>query len=184
MAIPEQIDPKTLADYFAVMSRAIFQAGLSWALIESKWPAYERLFEGFDPVKVAAFDEFDIDRIASDPGIVRTRKKVGATVENARTMLALDREHGGFANYLRSFGSYDELSADLKRSFKFLGELSAYYLLFRVKEPVPPFAEWENTVPGDHPRMREMIALARGEPVIPENGPAPQGTQRRSPGRG
>jgi 3-methyladenine DNA glycosylase Tag len=149
MPIPEQIDAATLADYFAVMSRAIFQAGLSWALIESKWPAYERLFGGFDPVVVAALDDFDIDRIAEDPGIVRTRKKVAATVENARTMLALDREHGGFAAYLRSFGSYEALSTDLKARFTFLGE---------------------------HPRMREMVALARGEP-IPE--PPPRGFSRR-----
>jgi hypothetical protein len=42
-----------------------------------------------------------------------------------------------------------------------VGELSAYYFLFRVGERVPPFEEWEQTVPGDHPRMREMIALAR-----------------------
>ena len=76
-------------------------------------------------------------------------------------MLALDAEHGGFANYLRSFESYDALSADLKRRFAFLGELSAYYFLFRVKHPVPPFEEWETTVPGDHPRMREMVLLAR-----------------------
>jgi Methyladenine glycosylase len=162
MAIPRQIEPQSLADYLAVLSRAIFQAGLSWALIENKWPAYERLFEGFDPLKVAHFDDTDIDRIAADPAIVRTRKKVAATVENARTMLALDREFG-FAGYLRSFDTYDALSADLRRRFKFLGDLGAYYFLFRLKEPVPPFEEWETAIPGDHPRMREMVLLARGE---------------------
>jgi 3-methyladenine DNA glycosylase Tag len=163
VAIPRQIDPQSLADYLAVMSRAVFQAGLKWAVIEAKWPAYERLFEGFDPERVALFDDFDVDRIASDPGIVRTRKRVAATVENARTMLALDREYGGFARYLHSFDAYAALSADLKKRFAFLGELSAYYFLFRVREPVPPFEEWERTVPGDHPRMREMVLLARGE---------------------
>jgi 3-methyladenine DNA glycosylase Tag len=179
VAIPQQIDPRSLADYLAVLSRAIFQAGIKWALIEAKWPAYERLFEGFDPVAVARFDDFDVDRIADDPEIVRTRKKVAATVENARVMLQLEREFGGFANYLHSFESYDALSADLKRRFKFLGELSAYYFLFRVKEPVPPFEEWEKTVPGEHPRMREMVALARGQP-LPE--PPPRGFSRRSRG--
>jgi 3-methyladenine DNA glycosylase Tag len=154
------------------MSRAIFQAGLSWKLIESKWPSYERLFEGFDPALVAAFGEADIDRIASDPSIVRTRKKIAATVENARTLLALEREHGSFAAYLRSFPSYPERSADLRRRFAFLGELSVYYLLFLVGEEVPPFEEWERTVPGDHPRMREMIALARSEEA--SRGPSPQ----------
>jgi 3-methyladenine DNA glycosylase Tag len=179
VAIPEQIDAASLADYLAVMSRAIFQAGVSWALIESKWPAYEQLFAGFDPAVVAHFDDFDIERIANDPGIVRTRKKVEATVENARTMLALDREHNGFAQYLHAFDSYDALSADLKRRFKFLGELSAYYFLFRVKEPVPPFEEWEQRVPGEHPRMREMVALARGEPLLE---PPPRGFSRKRRG--
>jgi DNA-3-methyladenine glycosylase I len=145
------------------MSRAIFQAGLSWKLIEAKWPAYERLFEGFDPARVAAFGEADIDRIAADPGIVRTRKKIAATVENARMLLSLEREHGSFRAYLRTFESYAERSADLKRRFRFLGELSVYYLLFLTGEEVPPFEEWERTVPGDHPRMREMVALARSD---------------------
>ncbi|MBV9646588.1 MAG: DNA-3-methyladenine glycosylase I [Candidatus Eremiobacteraeota bacterium] len=176
MAIPRQIEPQSLADYLAVISRAIFQAGLSWALIESKWPAYERLFCGFDPKIVATFDDHDIDVIATDPGIVRTRKKIAATVENARTLLALEREHGAFADYLRSFDSYEALSADLRRRFKFLGELGAYYFLFRVKEPVPPFEEWEKTIPGEHPRMREMVAVARGEPLP---SPPPRGFSRR-----
>jgi 3-methyladenine DNA glycosylase Tag len=145
------------------MSRAIFQAGLSWKLIEAKWPAYERLFEGFDPALVAAFGEADIDRIASDPGIVRTRKKIAATVENARTLLSLERDHGSFSAYLRTFGSYEERSADLKSRFRFLGAVSVYYLLFLTKEDVPPFELWEQTVPGDHPRMREMVALARSD---------------------
>jgi 3-methyladenine DNA glycosylase Tag len=163
LAIPRQIDPQSAADYLAVMARAIFQAGLKWAVIEAKWPAYERLFEGFDPARVALFDEFDVERIGSDPGIVRTRKRVAAVVANARTMLALAAEHGDFARYLRSFDSYAALSADLKKRFAFLGELGVYYFLFRVREPVPPFEEWEQTVPGDHPRMREMVLLARGE---------------------
>ena len=161
MAIPRQIDPQSLADYFCVLSRAVFQAGIKWATVEAKWPEYERLFEGFDPAKVALFDSLDVQRIASDPGIVRAYKKVAATVENARIMLELDREHGGFANYLRSFADYHALSTDMKARFKFVGELSVYYFLFRVKQPVPPFEEWESTVPGDHPRMREMVALPR-----------------------
>ncbi|MEO9097955.1 MAG: DNA-3-methyladenine glycosylase I [Candidatus Baltobacteraceae bacterium] len=160
MAIPEPIDDPSPADYLALISRAVFQAGLRWASIEAKWAAYERLFANFDPEAVARFDEFDIDRIASDARIVRTRKKVAATVENARTLLALAAQHGSFRSYLRSFGSYEALSADLQGRFKFLGELSAYYVLFRAREPVPAFETWEKTIPGDHPRMREMVALA------------------------
>ena len=168
MAIPEPIEPQRLADYLAVMSRAVFQAGLSWKMIETRWNDYLRLFEGFDPVVVGAFDGTDIDRILSDGGVVRVYKKILATVENARTMLELDREHGGFRNYLRSFGSYAAIATDLRKRFKFLGELSAYYFLFRVGEPVPRFEDWEKDIPGDHPRMREMIALAREKGTSPE----------------
>ncbi len=161
MPIPEPIEPHSLADYLATLSRAVFQAGLSWKLIESKWNDYLRLFNNFDPAVVAAFDGSDVERILADGGVVRTYKKVVATIENARTMRELDARDGGFPGYLRSFGSYAALSADLRKRFAFLGELSAYYFLFRVGEPVPPFETWEKTVPGDHPRMREMIALAR-----------------------
>jgi 3-methyladenine DNA glycosylase Tag len=159
--IPERIEPRDLADYLAVMSQAIFQAGLSWALIASKWDAYLRLFEGFDPTIVAAFGEGDIDRLMTDGGVVRTRKKLVATVENARTMLALEREYGTMGTYLRHFDTYEALATDLRKRFKFLGELSAYYFVFRVGERVPRFEDWEKTIPGDHPRMREMIAQAR-----------------------
>ena len=168
MAIPEAIRPERLGDYLAVMSRAIFQAGLSWKMIEARWNDYLRLFENFDPVVVAAMDATDVERIMADGSVVRTGKKIFATIENARVMLALDREHEGFANYLRSFGGFAATAADLRERFKFLGELSAYYFLFRVGEPVPPFEEWEVTVPGDHPRMREMIALAREKGVSSE----------------
>ncbi len=161
VAIPEIIVPASSADYLAVMSRAIFQAGMSWKLIESKWDAYCELFENFNVAIVAAFSEGDIDRIATDARIVRTRKKIAGTVENARQIQTLERDHGSLQNYLRSFGSYAELSKDMRARFAFLGELSVWYFLFRVGERVPRFEEWEQTVPGDHPRMREMVALAR-----------------------
>jgi 3-methyladenine DNA glycosylase Tag len=161
VAIPERIENPNLADYLALLSRAIFQAGLSWKLIESRWDDYLRLFDGFDPALVARYGEGDIERILANGRVVRTGKKIGATIENARVLLALDRERGGFRNYLRSFASYGELAADLQSRFKFLGPLSVYYLLFRAGEPVPRFEDWEKTVPGDHPRMREMIAHAR-----------------------
>ncbi|MBC5801313.1 MAG: DNA-3-methyladenine glycosylase I [Candidatus Eremiobacteraeota bacterium] len=163
MAIPERMDSPRLCDYLAVMSRAVFQAGLSWTLIESKWDAYVRLFEGFDVERVAAFDEVDVDRILADGGIVRTRKKVVATIANARTLLTLDRECGGFARYLASFSDYGALADDLRERFAFLGPISVYYFVFLCGGRVPRFEDWEKAVRGDHPRMREMIAHARAQ---------------------
>jgi len=161
MAVPERIVHPTPADALAVISRAVFQAGLSWRLIAAKWDAYLRLFAGFDPVQVAAFDSLDVDRILADGGVVRTRKKIEGTIRNARAVLALDREFGGIEPYLRAFATYGELAADLRGRMAFLGELSAYYTIFRLGGDVPRFEDWEVTVKGDHPRMREMIAHAR-----------------------
>jgi 3-methyladenine DNA glycosylase Tag len=168
MAVPEILSDPSPADYLGLMSRAIFQAGMSWKLIESKWDAYLRLFEGFDPVRVARFGEGDVERIMADGGVVRTRKKIVATIDNARALLELERLPGGFRGHLRSFASYAEAARDLRARFAFLGELSAYYVLFRSGEPVPRFETWERTVPGDHPRMREMVALARQQGRSPE----------------
>ncbi len=161
MAVPERIPHPRLADYLGVMSHAIFQAGLSWKMIDAKWDSYLRLFDGFEPQRVAAFDDADVERIIADGGIVRTRKKILATIDNARTLLALDRDHTGFANYVTSFTDYDALATDLQARFKFLGPLSVYYFVFRTGGRVPRFEDWEGTVRGDHPRMREMIAHAR-----------------------
>jgi 3-methyladenine DNA glycosylase Tag len=168
MPIPEPIEPQSLADYLAVMSRAVFQAGLSWKMIETRWDDYLRLFEGFDPTLVAAFDGGDVERIMTDGGVVRTYKKIVATIENARTLLELERAPGGFRAHLHAFESYAALATDLRKRFKFMGELSAYYFLFRVGEPVPRFEVWVTTIPGDHPRMREMVALAREKGRSPE----------------
>lgn len=160
MAIPQRHEPPDLAGYLAVMSRAVFQAGLSWKAIDDRWDAYLRLFAGFDPVRVAAFDDDDVARIVADGGAIRTRKKIVATIENARTLLALDAA-GGLPAYLASFATYEELERDLRARFKFVGALSAYYFVFLVGGRVPRFEEWERTIPGDHPRMRETIAHAR-----------------------
>jgi len=159
--VPEPIARPEPGDYLALISRAIFQAGLSWAIIESKWPAYLELFEGFDPRIVAAFDETDVDRLLADGRIVRTRKKILGTVANARALLELESAEGGFAAYLRSFESYPALETALRERFAFLGRLSVYYLLFLTQHPVPRFEAWETTIDGDHPRMRAMVARGR-----------------------
>lgn len=158
---PERIDKPALADYLAVMSRAVFQAGLSWAAIDRQWASLRKAFEEFDPRRVARYREPAIGRIMSTPGVLHSERKIRATIKNAAVMLELDREYGGFRKYLRSHASYDELVADLKRRFSHVGDVSAYYFLFRVGEKVPPFRRWINTVEGDHPRIREMVASAQ-----------------------
>jgi 3-methyladenine DNA glycosylase Tag len=158
MPIPEQIDAESLGDYLEVMTRAIFQAGVSWAMVDKKWPAFRKAFCNFDAKKIAAFKDSDIERLSQDASILRSPKKIAATVENARVLIATDKEFGGFKNYLRS-KNYKELNKDIHKRFKYMGELNVYYFLFRVKESVPDFEEWVVTIEGEHPRMREMVEL-------------------------
>jgi 3-methyladenine DNA glycosylase Tag len=146
------------ADYLAVMSRAVFQAGLSWAAIDRQWSALLSAFEAFEPRRVARYGTRDIARIMAHPGILHSERKIAATIRNAQTIVALEREHGSMRSYLRSFDSYDALAADLKRRFSHVGDVSAYYFLYRVGERVPPFSKWIATVKGDHPRIKEMVA--------------------------
>jgi DNA-3-methyladenine glycosylase I len=73
---------------------------LSWSTILRKREGYRAAFEGFEPERVAGFDEQDVERLLADPGIVRNRLKVESTVANARAVLALD---GGFDELLWSF---------------------------------------------------------------------------------
>jgi DNA-3-methyladenine glycosylase I len=78
-----------------------FQAGLSWATILRKRPAFRKAFADFDPEVVAEFDGADVERLMEDPGIVRNRMKVNATIANARATIGL-REEGGLVDFVWS----------------------------------------------------------------------------------
>ena len=79
------------------------QAGLSWRTILHKREGYRRAFADFDPEVVARFDEARIEALLRDPGIVRNRAKVNATVKNARAFLAVQEEFGSFDRYIWRF---------------------------------------------------------------------------------
>jgi DNA-3-methyladenine glycosylase I len=79
------------------------QAGLSWSTILRKRENYRRAFAGFDPARVARFDARRRAALMRDPGIVRNRLKIDATVTNARQVLAVQEEHGTLAAYLWQF---------------------------------------------------------------------------------
>ena len=80
-----------------------FQAGLSWLTILRKRENFRRAFDRFDPVLIAAYGEGDVARLMGDPGIVRNRAKIEATVANARGWLAIMEGEGGFADFLWAF---------------------------------------------------------------------------------
>lgn len=79
-----------------------FQAGLSWATILRKRPAFRAAFADFDPEAVALFTQDDVERLMLDAGIVRNRAKINAAITNAKATLAL-REEGGLVEFVWSF---------------------------------------------------------------------------------
>jgi DNA-3-methyladenine glycosylase I len=142
MKAPERMQPASLADYLEVMTRSVFEPGLNWSVVEAKWPGISAAFEGFDPEAVAGLTPADVERLMGDPGIIRNRKKIEATIHNAGEMLNVEREHGSFKRYLGSAGSFGATVADMRRRFKFLGEMGAYRFLYVVGEPVPAHEDW------------------------------------------
>ncbi|MCC7364659.1 MAG: DNA-3-methyladenine glycosylase I [Dehalococcoidia bacterium] len=142
MEAPQQVDATSLADYLEVMTKAVFQSGMSWAVVEAKWPGFRAAFHDFDPDRVALTSPDELDALTSDARIIRNRKKIEATIENARTMVALAHEHGSFPAYLGSHDGFEATVKDLRRRFKFMGEMGCFYFLYVVRESVPTYEEW------------------------------------------
>lgn len=82
------------AAWFERLSLEAFQSGLSWATILRKRPAFRAAFDGFDPDRVAAYDDADVERLMADAGIVRNRAKVLAAIANAGALVAMRETDG------------------------------------------------------------------------------------------
>jgi DNA-3-methyladenine glycosylase I len=76
---------------------------LSWSTILNKREGYRKAFAGFDPVKVAKFDERKVERLLKDPGIVRNRLKIESAIKNARAFLKVQKKFGSFDKYIWQF---------------------------------------------------------------------------------
>lgn len=126
------------------------QAGLSWTTILNKRENYRKAFDGFRPEKIARYGARDVKRLLANPGIVRNRLKIAATINNAKMFLTVREEFGTFDAYLWSFvggqsiqnrrrrmadvpartPESDAMSRDLlKRGFKFVGSTICYALM-------------------------------------------------------
>src|SRR2546428_6661626 len=109
------------------------QAGLSWATILNKRPAYRKAFAGFRPARVAAFTERDERRLLADAGIVRNRAKIRSAIVNARAYLDLRDEVGPVGRWLATFDDPAALSTALRsRGFTFVGRTIAESILQAV----------------------------------------------------
>ena len=141
--IPPKKKPAGDNGYFEELTRAIFQAGFSWRVIRDKWPDFQTAFDGFDVATVAGYGEPELELLVSDARIVRNRRKIQSTVENARTVWALSQEYGSFHAYLRSLDEleYADRRKELAGRFRNLGPTGVFTFLWSVDEDVPP---WEN----------------------------------------
>ncbi len=123
------------------------QAGLSWDTILKKREHYRKVYDGFDAKKIARYTQRKVDKLLADPGIVRNRLKVAASIGNAKAFLAVCEQFGSFDSYIWSFvggktkknrfkslkeipattEQSDAMSKDLKkRGFKFVGSTICY----------------------------------------------------------
>lgn len=143
---PEHDDQKL----FEMLILEGFQAGLSWITILKKREAFRKAFDNFEPTVVAAYESEKLETLMSDPGIVRNRRKIEATVQNAKVFLNIQKEFDSFDRYLWDFTDgqvilstddtvrasselSDRISADLKRrGMKFVGTVIIYSFLQAV----------------------------------------------------
>ena len=139
---PSQINPQSADDYLEVMSKAMFQSGISWRVVEAKWSGIRQAFKDFDAEAVSMLTPDDVDDLVGNPKVIRNRRKIEAVVANANHMLELESEHGSFRDYLNSHDGFESTVADLRKRFKFLGDTGAYYFLHVVGESVPSHEEW------------------------------------------
>ena len=129
--------PKDLSGYLDALARVMFQTGISWRVVDTKWPGIRAAFHDFDVQRVAKFREADIDRLMGDTRVIRNRKKLEAIRENARELLALDAEYKGFKRYLDSLGDFDATRKALHKQFAYVGDSGAWYFLWMVGRKVP-----------------------------------------------
>lgn len=142
MPEPEKIEPESLGDYLEIMSKAVFQSGISWRVVESKWPGIKEAFKDFNAEAVADLTEPELEALSQDTRVIRNRRKLAAIVSNDQRMIELDEEHGGFQKYLRSHPDFGSTIQDIRKQFKFMGETGTYFFLYVVGENVPPHDEW------------------------------------------
>ncbi len=110
-------------ELFCRLVLEINQAGLSWETILKKETSFRKAYHNFDIVKVAAYKERDRQRLLADAGIIRNRLKIDAAIANAKTILALQKQHGSFRQWLDQHHpkTKAEWTKLFKSTFRFTG---------------------------------------------------------------
>lgn len=117
--------------WLSQMARVIFQAGISWKMVDAKWPGIEEAFEGFAPGPLSMMDDDRFDALLRDTRIIRSGAKVAAIRDNAAFVARVSREHGGFGRRIADWpaSDYAGLLAWLGAEGSRLGGSSGAYLL-------------------------------------------------------
>lgn len=117
--------------YLSQMTRCIFQAGFVWRVVDNKWDGFEDLFFGFPPEKIVMLSPDQLDRFSADTRIVRNRQKVLSVQQNARYLLDVANEHGGFGQFIGRWPSEDliGLFAHMKKHGNRLGGMTGQRVL-------------------------------------------------------
>jgi 3-methyladenine DNA glycosylase Tag len=120
---------KKVADdrYFSLMSQRIFRAGLNHAVVDGKWPAFEKAFRGFEPRRVRAMSDEDVEKLMKDAKLIRHYGKLRAVHSNAAAFVDLAAEQGGMGAYLAAWPAAEIilLWIDLAKRFSQMGGNSA-----------------------------------------------------------
>lgn len=147
-------------ELFGRLILEINQAGLSWSTILNKQENFRKAYKNFDIKKIASFKEKDFERLMNDAGIIRNRLKINAAIENAKTILQLQKEYGSFKKWIDHHHpkTKEEWVKIFKNTFRFTGGeivneflMSAGYLpgahiencniYKKVLKAKPPFAK-------------------------------------------
>lgn len=134
-------------ELFELLVLESFQAGLSWLCVLNKREAFRQALDNFDPIKISKYNEEKINTLLQNKEIIRSRRKIEATINNAKIFLDIKKEWGTFSNYIWHFTNHkiikniddnfnttsplsDEVSNDLrKRGMKYTGSVIIYSYL-------------------------------------------------------
>jgi 3-methyladenine DNA glycosylase Tag len=134
--LPEPKSPdelRALGDdrYLSLMSLRVFRAGLKHSMVDAKWPAFEAAFHGFQPRRIQAMNDEDMDALMGDRRLIRHGGKLRSVRDNAAAIALLAQEAGAMGDYLADWPGLRvvELWADMAKRFKQMGGNSGPYFL-------------------------------------------------------
>lgn len=130
----KQLSQQADSYYLSTMSRRIFRAGLKYAIVDNKWPAFEEAFFGFNPLRVAMMTDEELDELMANRAIIRHWNKIKSVRTNAAMCLEIQEQHGSVGQWLAEWPTTDIISlwTYMKKNGAQLGGRSGQYFLRMV----------------------------------------------------